>query len=498
MIEGDDLSHKIWGLSVGDQHIHSTTTRTGKNDAHHVSQVATSGEDFYAQPAKSIRESKSGFLYPMSLQGSRASVIDLSRPSTFYNPTGFDATIQNFSGDRFGEDSLPRPARQTQIISPSDGLNIRHPSGMQYPGNNMWIDIMNDDLSNIPRVESRDGKRLRIGVPEPRTDGSATRSFGANGQNRLNKSAPVFVPGSDWQAKDLLVQHSRDGSLSDTRLPRHMELFQQRHNEIISSATPSPNWSPIFPHLLDIQTLTTPRHIQDGTMFPDPKIYSPGLDNDEYSMKLMAMMQQFKGQEYFNIGKKCPTRTVKQMGDPLGERKGSRDADHAERISAINDNPLAYINFDHRPSLSQQHPRSIPLARLIQRRLSSVPEEVGAGMTGSQSESDLTMRSGAILYPEIMTTTVNPQIMQPAETVEERPDHTESNAIVRLPRKTAMHGSSRLSNRSAHNKKANQYDGKGERGNNTNPELNSATVALKGGNGAAKMKEKVSAIDGSV
>lgn len=373
-------------------------------------------------------------------------------------------------------------------MSSSDGVKPRYPSSIQYPGNNMWLpnnlDILNDFTSNAHQIQSRDGKILRSGVHDPRID-DATRSFGTNAQNRLNKSAPVFVPALDL-AKDLSVH-------SNTRLPRRMELYQQRDDDINSPAASSTTWSPTFPHLADIQALTTPRHIQDSSMFPDPKIYSPVLDGDDYSAKLMAMMQQFKGQEYVSLAKRYPTRTVKQAGDFLAERKGFGDAGYVERKTMIDNNASTPINLDYRPSLSQQHPRSIPLARLIQRRLSSVQEEVGVGKQVSQPESNTKNRpvshnllDRTNLHPE--TTTASLQI---AETVEEQPDHGESSAIVRLPRKTALPGSSRQPSRSEDSKKGNRYDSKGDKKNSS--ELSDAAVGKKGGNGAAKMKGKVSA-----
>lgn len=431
VIEGDDLSHKIWGLGAGDT---QNNAHTNKAEVRHQPPALSSA----VQTNVSCRDARQ-----LAFQQQRLGddVIDLSTiPSAFYTgyqtiPSISEGYISYFQPDigLGGEHSNPKELETKHGMLSSQ--RIGHSGAKRYHSNSSG---------------SMENFRTGLDLPVSMTH-RGTGQFNGTAQPRLNKAAPIFIPSIGWNSKCAHVQQNEnDASVLDHQYSRRAGLSQQRHIELLTPpSTSSPRWSPVFSHPVDIELSKGP--------YGDPKIYSPRADLDDYSNKLMLMIQQIKQQDMINSAKRYSLDTTRQTRDPLVQKSfvaNNANQYRQERLQVTSGKTNAsQPPSDFRHDLSQQHPRSIPLARLIQRRLSSVAEENSPPPLLQTAHPRVSLepliyRSSTDRLAAPITTEAVGSIVssQPtAETIYIQPGEPESNAIVKLPRNSATHGVPRTS-----------------------------------------------------
>ena len=330
MIEGNDLSHKIWGLGIDDSqtvHFPATRCQTSQPQDHLA----------YQAPTASSQDE-----FTLSHYYERDAVIDLSQPATFYGHVGTQRVLSK------GAPALPMPTSQQTIFVPASA-NMKAQSSKQ-------------------RYAPRSEKRLPYAFSAPR--GSAF-------DNAVEQ----------WQPD------------AQSLLPT-------------PSSTSSPCWTPIFPHQPEMaiskSMILNHNPKVSKADFYTPKIYSPISNLEDDSSHIRAIMQQntIHGADIVYDSKVVP-RTHSFQSDPFAIQaylptldspqvdvspclKMTSDSFHdpfmvfpTNHENSLHDGILPQTetggstqgSTERRRNLSYQQPRSIPLARLIQRRLSSVAEE---------------------------------------------------------------------------------------------------------------------------
>uniref|UniRef100_A0A8H8CP69 Uncharacterized protein n=1 Tax=Psilocybe cubensis TaxID=181762 RepID=A0A8H8CP69_PSICU len=423
VIEGDDLSHKIWGLGTGDT----------QNNAHTSGKAEIQNQEpkTFAMhtkiPCHDTRQ--------LAFQHPRLSddVIDLSTiPSAAY------------SGYQTAPATFERYLASSRISHPCFQPGLGH-RGEHSNSNDSKITtgvLFSQRVANLctkryyyDSADIVENSRSGLDLSKPTTD-KATSQFVGSTQRRLNRAAPAFIPSMGWSSNEShIMQKENDPSTLNHQFMRRVELSQQCAIELPTPpSTSSPRWSPVFSHPIDIE-------LSRGAC-GDPKIYSPQPDLDDYSNKLMSMIQQIKQQDLMNSSKRHSLDVARQTREPLVQKglvASTANKYHQERFQEdpgrtnVSQPPL-----DIRRNLSQQNPRSIPLTRLIQRRLSSVPEETN-GPTQVQ-----TIRPRVSLEPLIYisateqltrgtVTSTAPSVQSSTETVDVQPEEQNPNAIVKLP-----------------------------------------------------------------
>ena len=335
MIEGNDLSHKIWGLVIDDsQMVHLPVTsrpsirQTSQPQDHRPHQAPTaSNQDKFT----------------LSHYYERDAVIDLSRPATFYGHVGTQRVLSK------GVPALPMPTSQQTIFVPASA-NMKASSKQRY----------------APQSE----KPLPYVFSAPR--------------NSAFNNAPE--------------QHQQPDAQSLLPTP---------------PSTSSPCWTPIFSHQPEMaisksMVLTLNPKVSKPDSYT-PEIYSPISNLEDGSSHISAIMQQNAIHEAdivydskvvprthsfqndpFTIQAYLPKLDSPQVDDVSPCLKVTSGSCHdpfmvfpANDENSLHDEILPQSgagggtqgSTERRRNLSYQQPRSIPLARLIQRRLSSVAEE---------------------------------------------------------------------------------------------------------------------------
>lgn len=226
----------------------------------------------------------------------------------------------------------------------------------------------------------------------------------------LKSSAPTFVPLSRTPVGFINSQNSP----SITQIPQRLSAFEIAHQYQVKQqmqvplptppSSSSPQWSPYL-H----QNIYTPPDLppnKDVSWVLQQPAYD-ALDSSPVIRKLKLEQSGNRGSTLapidlntlFSRNKKPtldygerlesePSRTV--LESPLGYlgRPPNTDLPPTPRTDNLNSNSIAQVStgsiplsptslvpMENRRHLLQQQPRSIPLARLIQRRLSSVAEE---------------------------------------------------------------------------------------------------------------------------
>ena len=273
----------------------------------------------------------------------RDAVIDLSQPATFYGHVGTQRVLSK------GVPALPMPTSQQTIFVPASANMKAYSSKQRY----------------APQSE----------IPLPHV-------FSAPRSSTFNNAAE---------------QHRQD---AQSLLPT-------------PPSTSSPCWTPIFSHQPELaisksMVLTLNPKVSKADFY-SPKIYSPISDLEDDSSHVRAIMQQNAIHEadiaydskvvprthsfqndVFTIQAYLPKLDSLQVGDVPPCLKATSGSFHNPLMAfpTIHENSLhdgilpqneadggTQGSIERRRNLSYQQPRSIPLARLIQRRLSSVAEE---------------------------------------------------------------------------------------------------------------------------
>ncbi|KAJ3507548.1 hypothetical protein NLJ89_g6245 [Agrocybe chaxingu] len=388
VIEGDDLSNKIWGLGGDDSQNASRSTRNNNDTS--VLPGSFNAIDYHESQSSSQRQ--------------RDTVIDLAMPSTFGDRTVAPAGLPRRMADtgasfgslhnthnrsqvehRFQETSVFRGAsrnpdfRHPQVDANHLSRNIGDPLGLGLK----WSSLSSGGTSEYP---------------------TANNQVGPARESRLNTAAPVFVPENSVRTRNDAYSRPVGGGQDRAYFSRPLSTVgisqryraQQDYNLPTPPSSSSTQWSPVFSRQPD-PVMYSSAQKNPGHALPnqqDPGIYSPQSDLDDYSRHLLMLMQQIQtgregdvmhetsasleslvlqGESALNVARYSTPATPQIPSSALLESQPHLVSDVA--LAVEDQNALTASACDRRRNLSYQHPRSIPLARLIQRRLSSVAEE---------------------------------------------------------------------------------------------------------------------------
>ncbi|KAF9568042.1 hypothetical protein CPC08DRAFT_813849 [Agrocybe pediades] len=378
VIEGQDLSHKIWGLGIGDT---QTNARTKKGASTAYMPENSPLQNLVHRNSNIEFEAASQLMLPPAPQHphDRDCVIDLSRPSTFHSGTHVHPQSR---GNGYEPEPVPLFPGDKSLYSGNHNLDHLH----TFNGN-IWLSTGGDYASALKPTNARryqypeeENAWKGLGIPDLATFDKG-KNVSERTPNKLNKGAPVFIPGTSAFSRqgqlpviDQSLDHASSSRVEGQLYPNSFSnpLSQLWNgdmymNTLHTPSTVSTQWSPIFaletPDLnaSRLNLLTSSRSIP---MY-EPEVYSPLPENEEYSGKVANL-----------------PRSQRNHGPTLTDLTKLYDQDYADQFTRKP--PSSQLAFKettnstlpgHRPSLSQQRPRSIPLAKLIQRRLSSVPEE---------------------------------------------------------------------------------------------------------------------------
>ena len=338
LVEGDDLSHKIWGLGIDDSQM-----------AHLPATSRPSIRQFF-QPQDhrppQAPSASSHDEFNLSHYYERDAVIDLSRPATFHGHVGTQRVLSKRMP------ALPMPTSQQTFFIPASANMKAYPSKQR--------------LGYAPQSE----EPLQYVFSAPRSS--------------------IFDNTAD--------QHRQPDAQSLLPTP---------------PSTSSPCWTPIFSHQPEMATsnsmvLNFNQKVSKADSY-SPKIYSPISNLEDESSHIRAIMQQNAIHETdivydskvvprtpsfqndpFTIQAYLPNLNSPQVDDASSYIKATSGGFHdpfmafpTNHEKSLHDKILPETeagggtqgSTERRRNLSYQQPRSIPLARLIQRRLSSVAEE---------------------------------------------------------------------------------------------------------------------------
>ena len=396
MVEGDELSHKIWGLGIDDSqivHLPSTnrpSVRQGYQPHHYRPSQA---------PPLAIAISQDEFA--LSHYHERDTVIDLSQPATFYGHVG---TQRVFS--KQNTEHIISASRQTRDSQRANAENL---ATLQ--------------AKNLKLEKAVHSSSLAVGLGLHTWPSRGSRQEDVSGEipsNPLNTAAPIFVPASANMRAYSSKQRYGCAPQSENALPyaisalRRPSVFnsateQHQHFENILPTPPStssPCWTPIFSHQPE---MAISKSMVSETDLYSPNIYSPISDLEDDSHRIRAIIQQSATHETdIAYDSEVVPQTRSSQRDPFTiqaylPKLAMPQVDHVSSClkvtsSCLRDPSMTFsTNHENNPhdgdllqvmqtgstrgsterrrNLSYQQPRSIPLARLIQRRLSSVTEE---------------------------------------------------------------------------------------------------------------------------
>jgi hypothetical protein len=407
LVEGDDLSHKIWGLGIDDAQ-GCSSSRSNKAPINQNLQPHNSHKDHI--PLQPINHEGIGYGAQTAPQQERDAVIDLSKPLTF-------------GGNHSGLAGIPHKYALNLV---QHGRNMQLEMLARGDYNGSYFEMHNPHGSKLPANmggnQAFSLSTLGLGLNWNDSVNSETRTAYKNNNdsgNRLNSAAPAFVPqasaGADkLQPKTAYMRPAGNAgppisqSLDKRSMVNMASQYQNQQDYHLPTppSTASPHWSPIFSQPDDFGMSTRKpitKHVQHNSMYQAPKVYSPHPDLEEYSSRLSAMVEQLGGHGLdLNVQRFSPIHrfSAQQSESPALQIKSKQAIEHIKPSAQNNESshrPLtAPINrqvfskkdavqsmesgnllfpSERRRNLSYQHARSIPLARLIQRRLSSVAEE---------------------------------------------------------------------------------------------------------------------------
>jgi hypothetical protein len=488
LVEGDDLSHKIWGLGIDDSQIlHFPATSTSRPSVRQTSQP----RDYCPSQAPPTTTSSQDE-FTLSHYYERDAVIDLSQPATFYGHVGTQRVCSKQNVEHIVPTLPVSTGQQTRIPRLTD---VKH-----------FATLRAKNLDFEKGYKAGHSSTLALGL------GLHTCSRGSTVENvtpmyeipsnPLNTAAPIFVPASanvkTYSSKQRYAPQSERLLPYVPSAPRRPSAFNntaKQHRQPDTQnllptppSTSSPCWTPVFSHQPEmaisnsmVSTLN-PQVSKAGSY--SPKIYSPISDLEDDSGHIRAIMQQNAIDETdITYDSNVVPRTSSLPRDPFTiqaylPKLDSLPVDDVSSCLKATPgnllNPFMAFSTNHennlhngtlleaeplqagvgiqslterRRNLSHQQPRSIPLARLIQRRLSSVAEEdqstkilfpfLQETQKGRFTRSGLSLESLGRQMPrigdeEIFTTEIF--------TVR---DHqlgyeTDSNVVVKLPKKASV------------------------------------------------------------
>lgn len=335
MVEGDDLSHKIWGLGIDDsQMVHLPATSR-------PSIRQTSQPQDHRPPQAPTASSQDEFT--LSHYYERDAVIDLSRPATFYGHVGTQRVLSNRMP------ALPMPTSQQTMFVPASANMKAYSSKQIYAP---------QSEKPLPRVFSA-----------PRSsafDNAAEQHRQLDAQSLLptppNTSSPCWTP---------IFSHQPEMAISKSmvlNLPKDSKAdsYSPKIYSPISNLEDDSN---------HIRTIMQQNAIHEADVVYDSKIVprTHSFQNDPFTIQ--AYLPKLDSLQVDDVSS-CLEATSGSFHDPfMAFPTNHENSLHDGILPQTEAGGGTQGSTERRRNLSYQQPRSIPLARLIQRRLSSVAEE---------------------------------------------------------------------------------------------------------------------------
>ena len=474
IVEGDDLSRKVWGLGSNDtqpdpQKKFPQTPNLNKNAA--LPEHPAARNNVYSQPRISaIQHGKSAIdlpTNPSSQEFAEApSYARLQGPTQALDSTGYTQSFVSFS-----------QGRQVQPSNVSESSTSRIVDLQNFISSNLTYRAA--QVAAAPNDTMRQHKGLGLNLQTILGSGDGPTYVPAwstrNEQSHLNSTAPAFVPANHRSKRSVYIHPENDFRHEIIRQQSNQMEYRHatNHNLPTPPSTASPRWAPSFSRHDDLEHSTrTPamaQHSSAPRVQDEPDVYSPRMDIDDYSQTLLRLVQQMSNLGLDSsprddlgiahlVAKSQPSHngflTHTHIFKNPSQEGGIMSAPKIPQTIPIDFVPMEeartpetpYLNqppasSERRRQLSYQQPRSIPLARLIQRRLSSVPEEemlsskYDLSVLKNVRSNDLQVSFAAESrsfdasdrLANVSTSTVTG--------VDDRHDGAESNARVRLPGK---------------------------------------------------------------
>lgn len=254
-------------------------------------------------------------------------------------------------------DSTPKtkyPNSSAAIFVPTQLQQCSDPRVIIEPGTRFQIDQVPHRLSALDVAQQYRAKQLlQNSLPTPPSSSSS-------------QWKPVFLPAYvDAESPVVAAPLEQSARIaqqvqSSAPQPKNYASDYTLHDPRLFSERYDPSASGIG--IPDVALTATPgSHVPSSTRnnaYDIPQVYEA-----QELLALMSRLSPSPGTTPFASLSTSPPRSARSIGS------------HLSRESNRNDLVLAPLSLDYRRNLSQQKPRSIPLARLIERRLSSVIEE---------------------------------------------------------------------------------------------------------------------------
>ena len=246
----------------------------------------------------------------------------------------------------------------------------------RYPNSSAAIFVPTQSQQYVdPRVIIEPRTKFRIDqVPHRLSALDVAQQYRAKQRFQNSLPTPPSSSSSQWNPVFLPAYVDAESPVVAAPLEQSVRIAQQ-----VQSSAPQQKFY-ASDHTLHDHRLFSERYDPSGIGIPDVALTAtPGSDvpsstqNNAYDipqtyeaqelLTLMSCLSPSLGTMPFASLSASPPRSARSIGS------------HLSRESNRHDLVLAPLSPDYRRNLSHQQPRSIPLARLIQRRLSSVTEE---------------------------------------------------------------------------------------------------------------------------
>ncbi|KAJ7680533.1 hypothetical protein DFH06DRAFT_916756, partial [Mycena polygramma] len=412
IIEGEDLSRMIWGLGIED-----AGSQTAHSRAHptHVSHKATPRSSFppRLQPQRNSQPSTASHQHHnpsphRQLQTSH----DRLRSSVGGVPSVHDVRNQILLHQRALESLGPRHSSRVQTQEHT--LDVPQNSDSWYRNDGLLDQLSTYDGQRGLGLDWQETLRHQRDVAN---EGVRTKS-----PHSLQPSAPVFVPASQQarqQYPRIFVEPRIPHTINPTQRLTAIEIAHQyraQHRSQSSLPTPpgssSPQWTPLMSNYTDpfpplvlhnlLPIKQQPNFVQQPLLResqqcpPDPsqelrQFVFDRIRNPDVNWKHDYTSTNFADSAMMHQGQPVTPSTPSQYRTPTTDMSPSHPGpppnsplppipsartNRVRNFLAAPPSPTSPdIRVQSRNVALARQPRSVPFARLLQRRLSSVPEE---------------------------------------------------------------------------------------------------------------------------
>ena len=414
----------------------------------------------------------------------RDTVIDLSRPAAFYGHVGTQRVLSK---------------KNVEHVAPALPMTTKRQTQTPQLAVETFTTLRANNLKFKESYKTKQSSTLAVGLGLHTWSSRGSRPENLNpiyeiSSNPLNTAAPVFVPASAMKANQKYAPQSTK-PVTYCSAPRRpsvfnnfVEQYQQADAQSLLPTPPStssPCWTPIFSHQPEMaisksSILTVNPKVSTADSY-SPNIYSPISDLEDDSSRIKTTMRPNAIQDSdvaydskvvphvlsfqkgpFTFQAYPPKLDSLQVDDVSLYLKATSGSPHGNlpQVEPLQADVGTQGYAERRRNLSYQQPRSIPLVRLIQRRLSFVAEEDPStkilspflqqaqtgGFTRSKRLSSETLdpqmlRTG-LLDEEIFTAEMfgvraesDRQLLYETESML---NSGQSNVVVKLPQKTSI------------------------------------------------------------